>query len=87
MDKCGKWGYSSLRGRGNKKGRELYASLLTETEQVDDESPLSAVPPCGRGYFFSVSRLASQSRDCGWPFRSDSILPLMVSAVTLPLYF
>src|SRR6185369_14030144 len=37
-------------------------------------------------YFFSVSRLASQSRDWAWPFRSVSILPLIESPLILPLY-
>ncbi len=36
-------------------------------------------------YFLVISRLASQSRDRVLPFRSDSILPLMVSSETLPL--
>src|SRR5207248_1540759 len=42
-------------------------------------------------YFLSASslaRLASQSRERAWPLRpSLSILPLMVSPSTLPLYF
>src|SRR5439155_7541117 len=38
-------------------------------------------------YFFSVSRLASQSRDWASPFRSNSIFPLMLSPLILPLYF
>ena len=35
------------------------------------------------GYLASL-RLASQSRDCFSPFRSNSILPLIVSALTFP---
>src|SRR5262245_37183054 len=38
------------------------------------------------GYFFSVSRFASQSRDWVSPFRSNSILPLIESPLILPLY-
>ncbi len=35
--------------------------------------------------YLASARLASQSRDCFSPFRSNSIFPLMVSTVTLPL--
>src|SRR5438132_2046302 len=35
---------------------------------------------------YSFSRLASQSRDCVLPSRSNSILPLMVSPLILPEY-
>src|SRR6266545_2965927 len=38
-------------------------------------------------FAFAASRFASQSRDCAWPSRSNSILPLIVSPLILPLYF
>ena len=44
-------------------------------------------PPVKRVVAAYFSRLAVQSRDWAWPLRSDSVLPVMASAVTLPLYF